>query len=472
MPIKFGTDGWRGVIADDFTFDNVRLCAQGTADMLAANGDDRAVVVGYDTRFGSERFAAAVAEVFAGNGLKVLLADRPAPTPAIGYNLVARDAGSGVVITASHNPPEWNGYKFKPDYGGSASPEIVAELERHVANAERWGRSKTTPLSEGVKSGLVEYFDPEPLYIDNMGRLVDLDGIRRAGLRVAVDSMHGSGAGYFAKLVSGGSTSAVELRGERNPGFPGMVQPEPLLHNLAGLIAQVVESYADVGLATDGDADRLGVVDESGRFVTTLEAFALLCYYQLEVLGNRGPLVRSITMTSMIDKLGKTYGVPVHDTPVGFKYLGPVMMREDALTAGEESGGYAFRGNIPERDGILSGLMLLDLMVRTGKTVSELLSILKDTVGPHSYDRIDLHFDASQRDSIERRVGQAQPEELAGQRVEEIDTRDGYRFVLPDGYWALIRFSGTEPLIRIYAEGESPDMVQRMLSEARSLAGV
>ena len=472
MPIKFGTDGWRGVIADDFTFDNVRLCAQGTADMLAANGDDRAVVVGYDTRFGSERFAAAVAEVFAGNGLKVLLADRPAPTPAIGYNLVARDAGSGVVITASHNPPEWNGYKFKPDYGGSASPEIVAELERHVANAERWGRSKTTPLSEGVKSGLVEYFDPEPLYIDNMGRLVDLDGIRRAGLRVAVDSMHGSGAGYFAKLVSGGSTSAVELRGERNPGFPGMVQPEPLLHNLAGLIAQVVESYADVGLATDGDADRLGVVDESGRFVTTLEAFALLCYYQLEVLGNRGPLVRSITMTSMIDKLGKTYGVPVHDTPVGFKYLGPVMMREDALTAGEESGGYAFRGNIPERDGILSGLMLLDLMVRTGKTVSELLSILKDTVGPHSYDRIDLHFDASQRDSIERRVGQAQPEELAGRRVEEIDTRDGYRFVLPDGYWALIRFSGTEPLIRIYAEGESPDMVQRMLSEARSLAGV
>ena len=234
----------------------------------------------------------------------------------------------------------------------------------------------------------------------------------------------------------------------------------------------MVESYADVGLATDGDADRLGVVDESGRFVTTLEAFALLCYYQLEVLGNRGPLVRSITMTSMIDKLGKTYGVPVHDTPVGFKYLGPVMMREDALTAGEESGGYAFRGNIPERDGILSGLMLLDLMVRTGKTVSELLSILKDTVGPHSYDRIDLHFDASQRDSIERRVGQAQPEELAGRRVEEIDTRDGYRFVLPDGYWALIRFSGTEPLIRIYAEGESPDMVQRMLSEARSLAGV
>ena len=472
MPIKFGTDGWRGVIAEDFTFENVRVCAQGTADMLAANGDDRALVVGYDTRFGSERFATTVAEVFVGNGLRVLLADRPAPTPAMGYNLVARVAGSGVVITASHNPPEWNGYKFKPDYGGSASPEIVAELEHHVARAEREAQPKVTSLAEGVKSGMVEYFDPEPLYLENIGRLVDLDGIRRAGLRVVVDSMHGSGAGYLARLVSGGSTSVVELRAERNPSFPGMVQPEPLPHNLAGLISEVAESDADVGLATDGDADRLGVVDEGGRFVTTLEAFALLCYYQLEVLGNRGPLVRSITMTSMIDKLGKAYGVPVYDTPVGFKYLGPVMMREDALTAGEESGGYAFRGNIPERDGILSGLMILDLMVRTGKTVSELLSVLRATVGPHFYDRLDLHFDAAERETIERRVGSAQPLQLAGRRVEDVDTRDGYRFVLPDGYWALIRFSGTEPLLRIYAEGDSPDMVQTLLAEARSLAGV
>ncbi len=472
MPIKFGTDGWRGVIAEDFTSDNVRLCAQGTADLLAANGDDRVVVVGYDTRFGSERFAAAVAEVFAGNGLRVLLADRPAPTPAIGYNLVARDAGSGVVITASHNPPEWNGYKFKPDYGGSASPGIVAELERHVANAERIGQFKSTSLAGGIKNGRVECFDPEPLYMENMGRLVDLDGIREAGLKIVVDSMHGSGSGYLANLVSGGNTSTVELRGERNPSFPGMVQPEPLPQNLAGLIAKMAESKADVGLATDGDADRLGVVDENGRFVTTLEAFALLCYYHLEVLGNRGPLVRSITMTSMIDKLGSEYGVPVLNTPVGFKYLGPVMMREDALTAGEESGGYAFRGNIPERDGILSGLMLLDLIVKTGKSVSELLSVLEDTVGPHSYDRIDLHFDVTQRDLIEARVGEAQPQELAGLRVEDIDTRDGYRFVLPHGYWTLVRFSGTEPLLRIYAEGESPEMVRRMLSEARNLAGV
>ncbi len=472
MPIKFGTDGWRGLVAEDFTFDNVRLCAQGTADMLSANGDGRTVVVGYDTRFGSERFGAAAAEVFAGNGLRVLLADRPAPTPAFGVNLVAKGAGSGVVITASHNPPEWNGYKFKPDYGGSASPEIVVSLERHVASAERQGQFKATRLAEGVKSGLVEYFNPEPLYMENMAHLVDLDGIRRAGLQVVVDSMHGSGARYLSRLASGGSTSVVELRAEKNPSFPGMVQPEPLPHNLKGLFEEVENSKADAGLATDGDADRLGVVDERGRFVTTLEAFALLCYYQLEVLGNRGPLVRSITMTSMIDKLGKAYGVPVNDTPVGFKYLGPVMMRENALTAGEESGGYAFRGNIPERDGILSGLMMLDLMVRTGKTVSELLSVLSDTVGPHHYDRLDLHFDMAEREAIERRVGTARQRQLAGRRVEDVDTRDGYRFVLPDGYWALIRFSGTEPLLRIYAEGDSPEMVQSLLTDARSLAGV
>jgi len=472
MPIKFGTDGWRAIIAVDYTFENVRICAQGTADMLKSNGDDRPIVVGYDTRFASEDFAAAAAEVFAGNGLTTLMAERAAPTPTVSYNLVARGAGSGVMITASHNPPQWNGYKFKPDYGGSASPEVVEELERHIATVEASGNVKSMALADASSSGFVKYFDPEPLYMENMGRLVDLEGIRKAGLKVVVDSMHGAGGGYLAQLLSGGSTVVTELRAERNPAFPGMAQPEPLAHNLKQLMSEVSGSWAHVGLATDGDADRLGVVDETGGFVTTLDTFALLCYHQLEVLGNRGPLVRSITMTSMIDKLGDLYGVPVFDTPVGFKFLGPVMMREDALTAGEESGGYAFRGNIPERDGILSALMVLDLMVKSGKTVSELLSTVTDMVGPHHYDRLDLQFDAAERDSIEARVQAAQPSQMSGRNVEQIDTRDGYRFVLTGGYWALVRFSGTEPLLRVYAEGESPEEVRSLLSEARSLAGV
>ncbi len=473
MPIRFGTDGWRAIIAEDFTFRNVRLCAQGTADLMKQQGLTRkGLVVGYDTRFGSEDFAAAVAEVSAGNDIRTLLADKASPTPAVTYNLVARGAGAGAVITASHNPAQWNGFKFKPDYGGSASPEVVEALEKHIAKAEASGEIRRTPLSDALASSLVEYFDPEPLYLDNIASLVDLDGIRRSGLTVIVDSMFGSGAGYFSKLLSGGVTRVVELHGERNPAFPGISQPEPLSHNLGTLISAVPGQSADVGLATDGDADRLGVVDETGRFVTTLETFALLCLHQLEVLKNRGPLVRSITMTSMVDRLGETYGVPVFDTPVGFKYLGPVMMREDALLAGEESGGYAFRGNIPERDGILSGLMILDLMVKTGKSVSELSRMLTDKVGPHHYHRLDLRFDEAQRDRIRERVEAARPSTLAGRRVGAIDTRDGFRFVLEGGYWALVRFSGTEPLLRVYGEAASPEELDRLLREARALAGV
>ncbi len=472
MPIKFGTDGWRAVIAEDFTFANVRLCAQGTADLLKSQGDaSRGLVVGYDTRFASEEFAAAVAEVAAGNGIKTLLTNRAAPTPVVSYNLVNRGAGAGAVITASHNPPQWNGFKFKPDHGGTASPEVTAELEKKISSVEASGSVNVLSLAKAESKGLVERFDPKPAYLGNISQLVDLDAIRLAGLNVAVDSMYGAGAAYFAELLEGGATTVTELHGERNPAFPGMSQPEPLGHNLGELMDRVASGGHDVGLATDGDADRLGLVDERGRFLTTLQTFALLCMHQLEVLKRRGPLVRSITMTSMVDRLGELYGVPVFDTPVGFKYLGPIMMREDALVAGEESGGYAFRGNIPERDGILSGLLLLEMMVKTGKTVSQLLQMLADKVGPHHYDRLDLHFEGN-RQEIEDRVKSAQPETLAGRRVEDIDTRDGYRFVLDSGYWTLVRFSGTEPLIRIYAEAESPQEVESLLAEVRSIAGV
>jgi phosphomannomutase len=406
------------------------------------------------------------------NGVVTYLCDRAAPTPTGTYNLVAREAGGGAVITASHNPARWNGFKYKPAYGGSASPEIVEELEQYIAEAGSTGDVARTSLEDAQSKGLLEYINPEPSYLGHLATLVDLDGIRRSGLNVLVDPMYGSGAGYFSKLLSGGTTKVTEFHNERNPAFPGMSQPEPIAHNLEALLSAVPEQGADVGIATDGDADRLGIVDEKGRFITTLQAFALLCMHQLEVLGHRGPLVRSITMTSMVDRLGEKYDVPVFDTPVGFKFLGPVMMREDALIAGEESGGYAFRGNIPERDGILSGLMILDLMVKTGKTPSELLDMLTDMVGPHHYDRWDVTFDPAQRESIQSHVRAAQPNELAGRKVERIDTRDGLRFVLDGGYWALVRFSGTEPLLRLYAEGESPDEVRVLLKAIRDMAGV
>ncbi len=473
MAIKFGTDGWRAIVADDYTFANVRLCAQGTANYLKETKQAaRGIVVGYDTRFASEDFAAAVAEVTTANGITTLLCDKAAPTPVVAFNLVAHDAGGGAVITASHNPPQWNGFKYKPDYGGSASPEVIVELERNIAEAEKSGSMRSLPLKDAESNGLLEYIDPEPTYLSHVAGQVDLQAIRQAGLNVMVDPMYGAGAGYFRKLLEGGSTTVTEMRGYRNPAFPGMAQPEPLAHNLETLMATVPKQSANLGLATDGDADRLGVVDEKGRFITTLQTFALLCLHQLEVLGRNGPLVRSITMTSMVDRLGEAYEVPVFTTPVGFKYLGPVMMEENALVAGEESGGYAFRGNIPERDGILSGLMLLDMMVKTGKSITELMDMLAEKTGPHHYDRWDLKFDPDQRESILSRVNAAQPTALAGKSVQEIDTRDGFRFVLEGGYWTLIRFSGTEPLLRLYAEGESPEEVAELLHAVKTIAGM
>ena len=473
MAIKFGTDGWRGIIGEDYTFANVRLCAQGAAELIQEQGlASRGLVIGYDTRFASEDFATAVAEVTAGNGVVTLLTDKAAPTPVVSYNVVSRHAGGGVVVTASHNPGKWNGFKFKPDYGGSASPEIVERLESSIARAEAEGITRRMSLSEAASGGLLEYVDPEPSYLGHIATLVDLNAIRHAGLRIAVDSMFGAGIGYFDKLLGGSSTEVTELHGERNPAFPGIPQPEPIAPNLEPLMSLVSAQDFDVGLALDGDGDRLGVVDEQGRFITTLKVFALLCLHLLEVRQIRGPLVRSITMTRMIDRLGSLFDVPVVTTPVGFKYLGPVMMQENALAAGEESGGYAFRGSIPERDGILSGVMMLDMMVKTGKTPFELLDMLTEKVGPHFYNRWDLKFDRSQGDSIRDRVRVASPSTLAGRRVEEVDTSDGFLFALEGGYWSLIRFSGTEPLLRIYAEGESPEHVTELLTVARSLTGV
>ena len=474
MDIRFGTDGWRALIAEDFTFANVRLCAQGTAAYLKRAGlASRGLVVGYDTRFASDRFAAAVAGVVAANDVPVFLCDRPAPTPVVSYNLVTLDAGAGVVITASHNPAAYNGYKFKAETGGSAAQGAIDELEELIGYAaeEPDGVAELT-LAQAESRGLLQRIDPEPTYLGHLASLVDLQDIRDAGLSVVVDSMYGAGAGYFDKLLSGSATSVTEINAERNPDFPGVAQPEPLAHNLQRLLALVPSSGADVGLATDGDADRLGVVDENGRFLTTLETFALLCLHHLEVLHRRGPIVRSLTMTSMVDKLAERYGVPVFDTPVGFKNLGPVMLREEALLAGEESGGYAIQGHIPERDGILSGLLILDMIVKTGKSLPQLLETLTDIVGPHHYDRWDVEFDAEETAEVRSRLLAASVSSLAGRQVDSIDTRDGYRFGLEGGYWAMVRFSGTEPLLRLYAEAESPQAVEDLLEEVRDIAGV
>ena len=473
MTIKFGTDGWRGIIAEDFTFDNVRLCAQGVSQFLLKLGlAKRGLVVGYDTRFASEEFALAVAEVAVGNGVTTYLCQEAAPTPVVSYNIVDRKAGGAAIITASHNPARWNGFKYKPEYAGSASPEVVAALEENIAAVPQRDGVKFVPWGSALENGTGLSISPAPPYLTHITRLVDMQGARNAGLKVAVDAMYGSGAGYFPALFEGGKTRVQELHGERNPLFPGMAQPEPVAHNLADMSRAVVEQDADVGLALDGDADRLGVVDEKGEFITPLQVFALLALYLLETRGERGTLVKSMTATQMVYRLGELFKVPVIETPVGFKYIGPIMSQEDALIGGEESGGFGFRGHIPERDGILSGLFILDMMVRTGKRPSELIQHLYSLVGPHYYRRDDVSFDPEQRALLEGRLREARPDALGGRKVTRQEDVDGSRFMLEDGSWTVMRFSGTEPLLRIYAEAESMDRVGVLIAEARGLLGV
>ena len=472
--ILFGTDGWRALIAEDYTFDNVRLCAQAVADHLQQlDGAWRGLVVAYDTRFGSEHFAEAVAEVSAANGIPVALCAAPCPTPVASYSVVDRGAAGGVIITASHNPGEWNGFKFKPDYGGSANAEVTEGLEARIRELQAGKDSvKRMRLSEAEAAGLVTRFDPAPAYFKRLAELVDLERIRAAGLTVVVDSMHGAGSGYFRRALEGGSTRAIEIRAERNPAFPGMHNPEPIAHNLVPLVERVKAEGADLGLATDGDSDRIGIVDERGVFVNQLETYALLLLYLLEIRGRRGPAIRSLTSTSMADRLGKRYGIPIYETSVGFKYVGPRMMETGAIFGGEESGGFGFGGHIPERDAIVAGLCALDMMVALKLPMSGVLAYLTEKAGPSFYDRWDVTYAAERRPEITRQVAAAQPAEIVGLPVASVNDSDGKKFMLSDGSWLLIRFSGTEPVLRIYTETTSAEMVNQILTAGRELAGV
>ena len=471
--IVFGTDGWRAGIAEDYTFENVRYCAQGTADYLKASGQtERGVVVGYDMRFRSEDFARAVAEVLAGNGIRAHLANHPAPTPVLSYAILPLEADGGIWITASHNPATDNGYKLRSSYAGAAAPETLTEVEARIAAAQESHTLNIKDYDAALKEGTIVEFDPDPAYVEQLGRLIDLRPITAAGLRVLVDPMWGVGQGWFPRLLSGGKTVVRELHNERNPLFPDMRRPEPIDDNLQRLLATIPEWNADVGLATDGDADRVGLASEKGTFINQLQVYALLAFYLLEVRGMRGPLVKTISTTSMANKLAQRYGVEVFETGVGFKYVAPEMIRVDAVMGGEESGGFAFRGHIPERDGILAGLYLLDLMVQMDKTPTQLLDHIFELVGAHYYDRIDRQMEPEERPAVQARIEEAKPATLAGLKVTEIDKSRGFRLCLEDGGWLLIRFSGTEPVIRVYCETTHGDKVQDLLHAGLEMAGL
>jgi phosphomannomutase len=468
--IKFGTDGWRAVIAKDYTFDNVKRCAQGFASFLLEKGySGKWVVVGYDNRFHSENFAETVVEVLTGNGLNVYLTQEATPTPVISYAVTNLKAVGAVNITASHNPPTDNGFKVRDSDGGAIPPIDLEKIELLIPDSI--DEVIYIPFSSALELQKVILFDPSIEYKKHIEKLVDIDSIRNAGLRILVDPMWGNNSNWFTNILSGSKTEIIEIHNHRNPIFPEMSRPEPIPPNINVGLAKTMDLQAEVLIITDGDGDRVGVGDENGTFLNQLQVFALLAYYMLEIRKEHGPIVKTLSTTSMLNKLGNIYNVPVYETGVGFKYVAPKMIETNALIGGEESGGYAFRGNVPERDGILAGLYFLDLMVKTKKTPSQLLATLFSIVGNHYYDRIDTPFSGDRKEK-EKNIIEANPKSIGGLKVTNLNTSDGYKFSLEDGGWLLIRFSGTEPIIRVYCETTHADKVQAILKDGLRIAGI
>ncbi len=472
--IGFGTDGWRAVIADTFTFANLRLVAQAVADSINKQhvGSERpVVVVGYDTRFLSDRFAVEASRVLAGNGIVAWLTRTDAPTPAISYNVKHKGAAAGLVITASHNPPRYNGLKLKAPYGGSATAEQCSLVEEELLRMERFARGPNMLDYElALEQGLIQRFDPSWEYYQHLSELVDIDRISERELTIVADSMWGAGRGSFAAILSRSRSHISEIRSVLNPGFGG-VHPEPILRYLNELVAAVQRVQADVGLATDGDADRIGAIDAQGNFVDPHHIFALVLRHLIENKGQRGAVVKTISTTYMINAICEQYDLPVHETPVGFNHIADLMMQEDVLMGGEESGGISIRGHIPEGDGILMGLLLLEVMAQSDAPLHEIIADLQFHYGPSHYGRIDARLVRQlPKKEVVKRLSENAPGSLIGETVAKVDTKDGVKYHLADHSWLLIRPSGTEPVLRVYAEARSPEAMQGLL-EAGSAMG-
>jgi phosphomannomutase len=372
------------------------------------------------------------------------------------------------MITASHNPSNYNGFKYKVSSGSSAPSEVISVIEKNANDVVASGGATGIEVKEAVKKRLITFHDPFHAYAKHLAKLIDIEAIKQHPLKIVVDPMFGAGIGYFKNLLDGGQIEIHEINRVRNPLFPG-TRPEPIGINLSKLARNVIRDDAAIGFATDGDADRIGVIDENGRYMNTQEVFSLLAIYFLEVRKERGALVKTLTSTDMLYQIGEIYNVPVFETPVGFKYVAPVMIKENALLGGEESGGYGFRGHIPERDGMLAGLYLLDYVIKTGKSPSQLLADLYKKVGPHFYDRLDVHINDAVKQQMISKLQQSKLDKIGQLKVVKLDTRDGFRYKLSDGGWLLIRFSGTEPLVRIYAESGSDEEVQKLIQYGQEL---
>jgi len=475
--IRFGTDGWRAAIAEDFTFHNVRRCARGVADFLHDQGTaERGVVVAHDRRFASEHFARACVEVLAAQGIQSLTPPGAVPTQVVSFFTRELGAGAGIVITASHNPWTDNGFKVKADTGGAAAPDMLSAVEATMSRYPETEQPPRREYEDAVAGDLVEVFDPYPRFREQLASIVDIERIRESHGKVLVEPMWGSGAGWLSRLLDGGNLTVRELHTERNPYFGG-VNPEPIRPNIDEWLAEIPAWGADIGIALDGDADRVGMATEEGVFVNQLQVYGLLYWYLLEVRGQVGPAVYTVTTTSMVRRLAERFGTQAYETGVGFKFVGPKMAETGAVIGGEESGGFGFGMHIPERDGLAAGLFLLDLWLSRAKRASEVLAELQALAGPSYYNRIDVRFSRDEYPTIRQetlaRLEHESPPSLAGREVvrrQALETGDGFKFYCDDESWLLIRFSGTEALLRIYVEARTPEDVETLLTEGRRIA--
>ena len=481
MPIHFGTDGWRAVISDTFTFNNLRMLTQAIADAVASGSwsttpdcrpvDMHKMVVGFDTRFLSDRFAADVARVLAANGFTVYLASADAPTPAISYSVYDLNATGGVMITASHNAPRYNGVKLKSACGGSALPEQCREVEVYLNDNESKARGPNLmEFEHAMAEKRILRFNPIPAYNDHLRKLIDFDIIANNPPRFTIDSMYGSGRGVIRGILQGTGCEVVEIRGEMNPGFGG-IHPEPIGRYLGALGGAIGSGHGGFGLATDGDADRIGAMDERGNFVDPHKIMALALRYLVEKRGWSGSVVRTVSTTRMIDRLAARYGLTIHETPVGFNHIADFMMKEDVLIGGEESGGISFKGHIPEGDGVLMGLLIVEMVAAYGTSLYDLVNDLLRDVGPAFYERTDLRLKRPvSKSTMTQMLVTEPPAQIGGEGVQEIATTDGVKYIMTDGSWLLIRPSGTEPVLRVYAEGRTPEMVQSLMGFGEKIA--
>ncbi len=466
--IKFGTSGWRAIVAEDFTVQNVRIVSQGIAQYLRQQKiGQQGMLIGYDARFLGERFAKVVAEVMAAHGIPCLLCDRDTPTPTISYHVINRKLAGGINISASHNPPEWNGIKFTPDWGGPALPETTKAIELRILPLLHGEHLKWLPWERAQNDGMVRYFDPQADYLKALEKLVDRDRIRNGQIRVIFDPLFGTTRNYLDEFLRGAGAKMAILHHWRDPYFGGF-RPEPTDKTLQELKDTVSKERAHLGLATDGDGDRFGVVDADGTFIQANLILAVLLDYLIKSRQWTGAVARSVATTHLIDAVAAHHSLSVHETPVGFKFIGELLAKGEIVFGGEESAGLSIKGHVPEKDGILAGALVAEMVAFTGKTIQALLKDLFERVGVLQSTREDLTISEHMREQVKSIIDQP-PTTFAGEEVTQVNKLDGCKWLLPDGSWYLIRPSGTEPIVRCYAEAKTLKRLEEIMQAGRDL---